>query len=190
MRLPLQITLRGMEPSAAMETRIRELAGRLDRFSAQIMRCQVIVEAPHRHRHQGALYEVHIHVTVPGSELTASREHRALHSHEDVYVALRDAFRAMRRQLEDYERERRQDVKHHEPQPVGWIAELSPLEDFGRIETDDGLRAPDDRHRGPLRRGERRARPAGIHGPRRRPSGTRELTPVPLACRAPTSHPC
>lgn len=138
MRLPLQITLRGMEPSAAMETRIRELAGRLDRFSAQIMRCQVIVEAPHRHQHQGALYEAHIHVTVPGSELTASREHRALHSHEDVYVALRDAFRAMRRQLEDYERERRQDVKHHEPQPVGWIAELSPLEDFGRIETDDG----------------------------------------------------
>ncbi len=138
MQLPLQITFRGMEPSAAMETRIRELAARLERFSAQIMRCHVIVEAPHQHQHRGALYEVHMHVTVPGGELTASREHRERHSHEDAHVALRDAFRAMRRQLEDYERERREDVKHHEPQPVGWIAELSPVENFGRIETDDG----------------------------------------------------
>ena len=53
-------------------------------------------------------------------------------------LPLQITFRAMRRQVEDYERERRQDVKHHEPRPVGWIAELSPVENFGRIETDDG----------------------------------------------------
>ena len=138
MRLPLQITFRGMEPSAAMEARIRELAERLDHFSTQIMRCQVVVEAPHRHQRRGGLYEVHMHVTLPGGELAASREHRELHSHEDAYVALRDAFHAMRRQLEDYERKRRQDVKHHESRPTGWIAELSPLEHFGRIRTGDG----------------------------------------------------
>jgi cold shock CspA family protein/ribosome-associated translation inhibitor RaiA len=102
------------------------------------MRCHVIVEAPHKHGHQGRLYEVHIQLTTPGGELIANREHRERHSHEDVYVALRDAFRALRRQLEDQERERRQDVKHHEPGPTGWISQLYPAEDFGRIETDDG----------------------------------------------------
>jgi ribosomal subunit interface protein len=138
MLLPLQITFRDMEHSAALVARIRELAGRLDRFSSHIMRCHVIVEAPHKHGHQGRLYEVHIQLTTPGGELIANREHRERHSHEDVYVALRDAFRALRRQLEDQERERRQDVKHHEPGPTGWISQLYPAEDFGRIETDDG----------------------------------------------------
>ena len=134
MRLPLQITFRQMEPSPALETRVRELAQRLDRFSPQIMSCHVTIEAPPRHQHQGKLYEVRVDLSVPGSEIVASEGH----SHEDVHVALRDAFRAVRRQLEDYERERRQDVKHHEPSPSGWISLLSPTEDFGRIETSDG----------------------------------------------------
>jgi ribosomal subunit interface protein len=146
MRLPLQITFRGMEPSEALERRIRTLAQRLDRFSTDIMRCQVTVDAPHRHQHQGALYEVHIHLTLPQGELVASREHRERHAHEDVYVALRDAFRALRRRLEDYERERRQDVKRHEPAPSGWVSELYPAEDFGRIQTPDGRSVYFHRH--------------------------------------------
>ncbi len=128
MLLPLQITWRNIEPSAALEARIHELAQRLEKFSAQIVRCHVIVEAPHKHGHQGHVYEVHIHVTTPGSSTVANREHRKQHSHEDVYVALRDAFRAVRRQ----------DVKHHEPELSGWISELYPAEDFGRIQTSDG----------------------------------------------------
>ena len=138
MHLPLQITFRQMEPSPALETRVRELAQRLDRFSSQIMSCHVVIEAPHRHQHQGKLYEVRVDLTVPGSEIVASKQHSERHSHEDVHVALRDAFRAVRRQLENYERERRQDVKHHEPLPSGWISLLSPAEDFGRIATSDG----------------------------------------------------
>jgi cold shock CspA family protein/ribosome-associated translation inhibitor RaiA len=138
MQLPLQITFRGMEPSDAMDQRIRELAQRLERFSSQVVRCQVIVDAPHRHGQQGHLYEVHMQLTLPGDTIVVNREHRGLHSHEDVYVALRDAFRAARRQLEDYERERRLDVKHHDEEPAGWIAEIYPAEDFGRISTSDG----------------------------------------------------
>ncbi|MGP8098825.1 MAG: HPF/RaiA family ribosome-associated protein [Steroidobacteraceae bacterium] len=122
MLVPLQITWRNIEPSAAVEARIHELAQRLEKFSAHIISCQVIVEAPHKHGHQGHVYEVHIHVTTPGGSAVANREHRMQHSHEDVYVALRDAFHAVRRQLEDYERERRQDVKNH----VGGQAHRTP----------------------------------------------------------------
>lgn len=138
MHLPLQITFRQMEPSPAVEARVRELAQRLDGFSSRIMSCHVIIEAPHHHQRQGKLYEVHVELTVPGSEIVASRQHGERHSHEDVYVALRDAFQAVRRQLENYEQERRHDVKHHEPVSTGWISLLSPAEDFGRIATSDG----------------------------------------------------
>ena len=138
MLLPLQITFHQMEPSPALEARIRALAARLDRFSAHIMGCHVTVAAPHQHQRQGQLYEVSIDLTLPQAELVANREHRERQSHADVYVALRDAFRAVRRQLEDYERRHRHDVKHHEPMLSGRIAELYPAEDFGRIASGDG----------------------------------------------------
>ena len=138
MRLPLQITFRHMEPSPALEARIRKLAERLDEFSPHIMHCHVIVEAPHKHQQQGRLFEVRMDITVPDSEIAIRRSHPIRHSHEDPYVALRDAFRAARRKLEDYERERRAPAKTHVGPPHGRVCELHPDEDFGRIETDDG----------------------------------------------------
>jgi len=118
MRLPLQITFRHTEPSAALEARIRELAARLERFSANIMRCHVIVEPPAHHQHQGFLYDFRIDITLPDEEIAIRHAHPADHAHEDPYVALRDAFRAARRRLEDYERKRRGDVKRHsQPAP-------------------------------------------------------------------------
>jgi cold shock CspA family protein/ribosome-associated translation inhibitor RaiA len=138
MQLPLQITFRHMEPSPALEARVRKLAGRLERFSSRIVRCHVIVEAPPRHSQQGGLFEVRVDLTVPDSQIATRRSHPIRHSHEDAYVALRDAFRATRRRLEDYERERRPPAKVRVGPPHGRVCELNPTEDFGRIETDDG----------------------------------------------------
>lgn len=108
---PLQITFRHMEPSPALETRIRELAARLERFSTHIMRCHVVVEPPAHHQHQGLLHDFRMSITLPDGEIAIRHAHPADHAHEDPYVALRDAFRAARRQLEDYERKRRGQVK-------------------------------------------------------------------------------
>ncbi len=138
MILPLQISFRHMDPSPALEARIRKLASRLDHFSAHIMRCHVIVEVPHEHHHQGNLFEIGIDITTPGGEFSIRRAHPRTHAHEDPYVALRDAFRAARRKLQDYEREHRGAVKTHAGPSHGHITELDADMGFGRIETDDG----------------------------------------------------
>lgn len=113
MQLPLQITFRHIDPSPALESRIRELASRLEKFSAHIMRCHVIVEPAAQHQHQGVLYDFRIDITLPDEEIAIRHAHPADHAHEDPYVALRDAFRAARRKVEDHERKRRGDVKSH-----------------------------------------------------------------------------
>jgi cold shock CspA family protein/ribosome-associated translation inhibitor RaiA len=138
MQLPLQITYRHMDPSPALDARIRQLASRLERFSPQIMHCHVTVEAPHRHHRQGKLFDVRIDLTVPGHEIAIQRGSVADHAHEDAFVALRDAFRAARRKLQDYERERYGKVKLHTGQPHGQVSELHPDEDYGRIDTPEG----------------------------------------------------
>ena len=113
MRLPLQITFRQMDASPALEARIRELASRFARFSEHITRCHVIVAPQPRHQHHGRLYEFHIDITLPDAQIAIRRASPRDAAHADPYVALRDAFRAARRKLEDYERRRRLDVKSH-----------------------------------------------------------------------------
>lgn len=125
-----------MDPSAAIEARIRERAAGLEHYHDQIMSCRVAVEMHHRHHHQGNLFHVRVDLKVPEGEIVASREPAEHHAHEDVYVAIRDAFDAARRQLEDHARRRRGVVKEHAVSPHGRIAEL--LADSGKIETADG----------------------------------------------------
>lgn len=138
MKQPLEIIFRNLEPSEAVEAKVRERAEKLEHFFNDIMSCQVIVEAAHKHHYKGNVYHVRIDLAVPDAELVVSRAHDKNHAHEDVYVAIRDSFDAMRRQLEDYSRRRHGRVKTHEPPPHGRIAELNPEADYGKIESADG----------------------------------------------------
>ena len=138
MKLSPEITLRHLPPSEALEADIRQKIEKLDHFFEHIMSCRVVVEPGHRHHHKGNLYHVRVALTVPGKELVAGRNPSKHQAHEDPYVAVRDAFNAIQRQLEDYARKLRHDIKTHEVPDHGRIVEIIPNQDFGRIETPDG----------------------------------------------------
>lgn len=120
MQTPLQITFRDIPPSEALEGHIREKAAKLESFFSPIMGCHVTVEMPHKHKHQGKDFYVRIDLRVPGAALVVNHHHN-----EDAYVALRDAFDAAKRQLEDHHRKVRGNVKHHTP--VREMPEPAPL---------------------------------------------------------------
>ena len=109
-----QITFRGIPHSNAVEENILKKVEKLDKFYGRILACRVIVEAEHHRRHKGNLYHVRIELDVPEKNIIVSRENHAKHAHEDIYVVVRDAFYAARRQLEDYARIQRGDVKSHQ----------------------------------------------------------------------------
>lgn len=138
MQLPLQITFHNLTHSDAIEAKIRERAEKLDKYCDYIMSCRVAVEALHKHHEHGNHYHVRIDVTVPDGRLVADREPDEHHAYVDVYVAIRDAFDTIRRQLEDYVRRRRGQEKVHEVPAHGRIVELWPKKDYGKIETPDG----------------------------------------------------
>lgn len=133
MQVPLQITTRGIPRSPALEAGIREKAAKLEEFHPRITSCHVAVEESGKHRHQGRSFTVRIDLRVPGREIAVTRDH-----HEDVFVALRDAFDSAKRQLEEVVREKRGDVKVHDIPQHGKIARLSVDDGCGFIETADG----------------------------------------------------
>lgn len=133
MQVPLQITVRDLPHSAALEARIREKAAKLEEFHPRITSCRVTVEELRKHHHQGRHFQVSVDVRVPGREVVANRAHD-----EDAYVALRDAFEAARRQLEEIVRLKRGDVKVHEVPQQGKIVRLFAEDHCGFIVTADG----------------------------------------------------
>jgi cold shock CspA family protein/ribosome-associated translation inhibitor RaiA len=136
MQTPLRITFRHMEPSAAVEARVREHVQWLERFHERITGCHVVIESPPAHRRKGASFDVRIDLTVPGGEVCVRSERAEHPPHMDVYVALRDAFDDARRLLQDYAREHRGDVKQHEMPMLGTVEQID--DGFGRIAADDG----------------------------------------------------
>ncbi|MDO9268655.1 MAG: HPF/RaiA family ribosome-associated protein [Methylobacter sp.] len=138
MQIPLQITFHGIPHSDAVEAKIREKASKLDRFHSHIIGCRVAVEAEHHRHHQGNQYHIRIDITTPRKELVISREHHDKKAYEDIYVAIRDAFNAATRQLEDYARIQQGKVKTHDLQSTGTVIRILPKKDHGFIEAEDG----------------------------------------------------
>lgn len=137
-KIPVEITFRGLPRSEAIEADAREKANKLDQFCDSIMACRVMIESPHRRRHKGKLYRVRVDLTVPEQEIVVNRSPNKHAAHEDIYVALRDAFAATRRQLEDYARRRRGDTKVHPLATAARVLQIFPAQDYGFLRTDDG----------------------------------------------------
>lgn len=113
MSIPVEITFRGMSPSLAVEAAVERWMGRLEHVDDQIQRCSVWIELPHRHQRRGARFDVRIVLAIPGREITVAQDPGRSESHDDVYLAIADAFLAARRQLQDHAQIRRGNVKTH-----------------------------------------------------------------------------
>jgi ribosomal subunit interface protein len=138
MQIPVQVTFRNMDPSEAVEANVREKADKLERHFDRIISCRVVVESPHRRHHKGKLYNLRIDIGVPGKEIVVNHSGPKNHAHEDVYVAVRDAFNAASRQLEDHARKVRGEIKSHEVPPHGKVVRLFPYEGYGFVAMSDG----------------------------------------------------
>ena len=135
MEQPLKISFHGVDPTPAIESRIRERAAWLERFHDGIVSCHVTVEVPHRHARKAVSFTVRIDLAVKGAEIVVGGDES--HANVDLYVAIRDAFATARRQLQDHVRVRRGEVKVNAHPPHARVARLHD-DGYGFLETPDG----------------------------------------------------
>lgn len=111
MPFPVEIRFRDMEPSPAVEQFVRRWAAKLGRVHDRIAGCEVVIERPHQSHRHGQRVHVRVALSVPGADLVVSHAQELDGAHEDAYVAVRDAFRAARRQLDHARRMRAPDLE-------------------------------------------------------------------------------
>ncbi len=156
MQIAPTITFRRLRATAQLEADIRERLARLETYASSIIAARVVVELAERHHRAGNRVHVRIELTLPGDQIVVKHETslrpglRALGvertrkqdapdpGHRHAKVAIREAFEAARRRLQDYARRRRGAVKAHIAPPEGRVIRLSPARGFGFIEASDG----------------------------------------------------
>jgi ribosomal subunit interface protein len=99
--IPLQISFLDFPESDAVWMAVQKRVEKLEHFYDRIVRCEVAVSCPHRHRHTDRLFHVRIHIFLPGSDVVVNRDPSLNESHRDMYVAIRDAFDKAERVLQD-----------------------------------------------------------------------------------------
>lgn len=139
MQTPVQITYQDVVHTPTIEELIQKKAHELERYFNRITSCRVSVRAPHKHRRtNGNYYHVTVELSVPGAEIVAGRDPGQAGSHDDLQIAIRDAFRAAKRQLQDHVHRLRREVKNVVAPPHARVVRLFPYEGFGFLATEDG----------------------------------------------------
>jgi hypothetical protein len=114
MRTPLRVTFQGTTPSGALRHMIEEQVDHLEQFFGRLTACHVVFKLPDGNHRTGGLYEVTVHLKMPGGttvdvDRTPSLDERFA----DPLFALSDTFRRARRRLQDRARLLRHEVKTH-----------------------------------------------------------------------------
>src|SRR5690554_4557135 len=94
-----KVIFRGLDHSSAVEEVVHKRLEKLQRLSDEIQSLRVILESPHNNHQKGKVFHVGVEAVIPNHDLVVNHDQHDNHSHEDIYVAIRDAFDAMERQL-------------------------------------------------------------------------------------------
>lgn len=136
--IPFQITFRDFPESDAVWLAVQKRVEKLETFFNNIVKCDVVISMPHRHRHAHRIYHIKIHLSMAGKDVFIDRDPEENEAHTDIYVAIRDAFNSAERILQDRARKMRGEIKDHRSFSFGKITRLFPDDGYGFIASGDG----------------------------------------------------
>jgi putative sigma-54 modulation protein len=97
-----EIHFHGIEKSEAIEERVREKVSKLEKHCGRMTRCRVVLEAPHRSPQKPKAYKIKIEISLPRRQpIVVCHEREGSHAHEELPLAIRDAFEAALRKVDD-----------------------------------------------------------------------------------------
>ncbi|MBV8192110.1 MAG: HPF/RaiA family ribosome-associated protein [Alphaproteobacteria bacterium] len=112
MNTPLRVTFQNTPSSDAIRALIEEQVAHLERVFDRITACEVHFKLPDGNHRNGGLYEVRIHLLLPGGvSIDVDRTPGLDERFAEAQFAVTDAFRRARRRLQDQAKLMRHDVK-------------------------------------------------------------------------------
>lgn len=139
MKVPLEITYRGVEKTDAVEALIHEKVAKLEQVCDHISSCHIAIEKIHDRPSAGSPYRVRLDITVPPGHELVSENNSEGNQYDSLDVVIRDAFKAARRQLKKLNERQHDKVKTHETEDTaGIITKLFADEGYGFLRSLEG----------------------------------------------------
>lgn len=113
-----QIVFHNIDQSSALLDSVNKRIEKLRRFCDDIIGGRVVLDSPHNNHHKGKVYSVTVEIHTPTKPVVVTQEQHDNHAHEDIYVAIRDAFNAAERQLKSLGKRHRIEAMHKNPDAV------------------------------------------------------------------------
>jgi hypothetical protein len=113
---PCRIDFEGCAGTEAVRVEVRAWLDRLGDLTAPMTGAEVVIASivePRKER----LYRVRMRLTMRAGVVAVAPDHPNNGPHEDIFCAIRNAFRAARRQLESYQKEHPAPVEADPPAP-------------------------------------------------------------------------
>ena len=107
-----QIVFHNIDQSTSISDAVNKRISKLQRFCDRILACRVVLDSPHKYHHKGKVYSVGLEIHTPSKEVRVNQEQHDNHAHENLYVAIRDAFNAAERQLKAIDKKHRVERNH------------------------------------------------------------------------------
>ena len=95
----VQIFFHNIEQTDALVDAVDKRLRKLARYCGHIITGRIVIDSPHNHHHKGKVYSVNIDIHLADSDVRVSHEQHDKSEHEDLYVAIRDAFNIAERQF-------------------------------------------------------------------------------------------
>jgi cold shock CspA family protein/ribosome-associated translation inhibitor RaiA len=140
MEVPPEITFRGLEKSAEIETHILKKAAKLDDIHPGIISCRVTVEREQEHQRSGSPYRARVIVRIPPTKALIGQHEPGEGKIDDrLQTAVTEAFNAVQRQLVKTKEMQQGKVKSApEQELLGLVVRLFREEGYGFIRSVDG----------------------------------------------------
>ncbi len=103
----IQVVFHNIDQTDALIDAVQRRIVKLKRYCDQIITGRVVLDSPHNNHHKGKVYSVGLEIHTPAVEVRVNQEQHDNHAHEDLYVAIRDAFNAAERQLKSVDKKHR-----------------------------------------------------------------------------------
>ena len=107
-----QVVFHNIDQSSAITEAVQKRISKLERYCDRIITGRVVLDSPHNNHHKGKVYSVGLEIHTPSKEVRVNQEQHDNHAHEDLYVAIRDAFNAAERQLKSIDKKHRSTPPH------------------------------------------------------------------------------
>ena len=102
-----QVVFHNIDQTDAITDAVQKRISKLERFCDQIITGRVVLDSPHNNHHKGKVYSVTVEIHTPVKEVRVNQDQHDNHAHEDLYIAIRDAFDVAERQLKSVDKKHR-----------------------------------------------------------------------------------